>query len=268
MIDRVMKYYDSHSENEWNRLTEGLSAVEFSTTLYLIHKYFPNKGNIIDIGSGPGRYSIYLAQNGYNITLFDLSDALLQKAKKEFKNKDLSIPKMIIGSATDLSYFHDGSFHAALLLGPLYHLQEPIERSKCLNELYRILKNDGIAIVAYLNSWGLLKSGLNDFPEWYDSIDKAKSMLNEISVSNIEPNFTDCYWTTPEIANEELLKNGFKIISYAGAESFLSGMKSQLEKIKLENENRYKNVLSLAAELSEISQYRESTDHLLYVIKK
>ena len=40
-----------------------------------MEEYIPNDTpqKILDIGGGPGRYSIFLAQKGHDVTLFDLS---------------------------------------------------------------------------------------------------------------------------------------------------------------------------------------------------
>ena len=58
------------------------------------------------------------------------------------------------------------------------------------------------------------------------------------------------------------------VISYAGAESFANGMGSLLARLAAENPEAYANVVEVAAETSEMEQYRDSTDHLHIVVKK
>lgn len=43
---------------------------------------------------------------------------------------------------------------------PMYHIVEQNEGAMVLKEFKRILKQHGVAIIAYLNSWGLLKTGI------------------------------------------------------------------------------------------------------------
>lgn len=62
-----------------------------------------------------------------------------------------------------MSSLASASFDAALLLGPLYHIIQPEERVAVLNGLVRILKPGGAAIIAYLNTWGILRAGLTHF---------------------------------------------------------------------------------------------------------
>jgi ubiquinone/menaquinone biosynthesis C-methylase UbiE len=111
-----------------------------------------------------------LLRTGYSVTLLDLSDEEIRLAGIQLNKHGLSAEKLIIGDARDMSMLEADTFDAALLLGPMYHIIDFNERAKVLLELKRILKPQGIAIIAYLNSWGLMKTGLTDFPDWYKYI--------------------------------------------------------------------------------------------------
>jgi len=268
MIDRVRQFYDSNVDSEWNRLTEGLSAVEYASTLILVDKSFPSTGRVIDIGGGPGRYSIELARRGYQATLFDLSEKLLARAREEFQRAGLSPSGIIQGTATDLSQFGDSSFDAALMLGPLIHLTSREERIGALGELRRVLVPGGVGLVSYLNSWGLIKTGLTDFQSWYDDEDRIRALQHDQVFENSLSGFTDCYWTTPPDASAEIERARFTVLGYAGAESFLAGMAGILGQIKESNRQRYERIVALAAEMAEKPQYKDCTDHLVYIVKR
>ena len=81
------EYYDSHPQKEWNRL-EGFHF-EFEITKFYLNKYLKGK-TVLDIGGGPGRYSIYLSQLGYDVTLIDLSDGNIQFLKNKMKELNIS----------------------------------------------------------------------------------------------------------------------------------------------------------------------------------
>lgn len=55
------------------------------------------------------------------------------------------------GSVLDLSCFKDKSFDVVLNLGSYYHLCDETDRQKSLSETLRVLKNDGIYIISYIN---------------------------------------------------------------------------------------------------------------------
>ena len=268
MSQVVRDFYNSNATFEWSRLDLPLCRIEFVSTLRLIDKYFPKQGRICDVGGGPGRYSIELIRRGYAVTLFDLSDEEIRLAGAQLLKSELSAEQLIVGDAQDMRVLASGSFDAALLLGPMYHIVEPEKRANVLRELTRILKPEGTAIIAYLNSWGLIKTGIVDFPNQYRDISALRSMLGERTFTGQSlKNFPECYWTTPEVALREVRQMGLDVISYAGAESFANGMGSLLEELKTNNQEAYWNVVEVAAESCEMQQYRDSTDHLHIVVR-
>ena len=132
------------SEKEWERLTLPLGAIEFTSTLRLIEKYFPPIGHVADIGSGPGRYSLELCKLGYAVTLVDPTEKELTFAKEQFEQTKSQAQDFIIADARDLSELASQTFDAALFLSPLIHIIEAPERAEALAELVRVLKPGGM----------------------------------------------------------------------------------------------------------------------------
>jgi ubiquinone/menaquinone biosynthesis C-methylase UbiE len=268
MSQDVQDFYNSNPEREWERLTRPLSSIEFASALRLIEKYFPNKGHVADIGGGPGRYTMELAKRGYQLTLIDISSELVRLAESKLKENDLRA-ELLVGDARHLSNITDKTFDAALFLGPMYHIIQHDERALALHELVRVLKPGGIAIISFINSWGLIRTGLNDFPNWYLDPDKIRSLLGARAFEGQQlSEFTECYWSTPESATKELEDAGLNIISYAGAQGFAGGMGTILERLANENPEILERVVQLAAEFSELKQFRDTTEHLFFVVRK
>ncbi len=269
-MSRLLKnFYNANARVEWERLDLPLCRIEFLSTLRLIDKYFPKRGRVCDVGGGPGRYAVELIRRGYAVTLVDLSEEEIRLAREQLDELGLSAELLLVGDAEDLSALASESFDVALFLGPLYHIVEQEKRSGALRELNRILKPDGTAIIAYLNSWGLIKTGIVDFPNRYRDISTLRAMLSENTFPRQAlANFPECYWSTPEIALLEVQQAGLEIVSYAGAESFANGMASLLEQLAANNAEAYANVVEVAVETSELPQYRDSTDHLHVVARK
>src|SRR3990172_3254562 len=82
---RVKRFYSISAEREWERLehpTQG--ALEFAINKAWIARHLPPPpATVLDIGGGPGRYSIWLAEQGYGVTLADLSPDLLAIAREK-----------------------------------------------------------------------------------------------------------------------------------------------------------------------------------------
>lgn len=267
MRDKVKDYYNDNFEREWERLNNPYSAIEFNSTMYLIDKYFPKEGNICDIGSGPGRYSIELLKKGYDVTLFELSDKELKLAKERIESLGLSAEEYICENALNLHLLESYKYDAILLMGPMYHILDKSNRDKILKEAYRILKKGGVAIIAYFNSWGILKAGVTEFSDTFEKIENIYSYFNEQKCGE-EESFTNVYTSTPEKALEEVKKAIFNVLSYAGAEGFLSGIGDRINKLANENELAYNNLIKVCAETCEYKQYRDATEHLHIVVRK
>ena len=267
MTQAVREFYDGNVEREWQRLDAPLGQIEFASTLRLIEKYFPSNGCVCDIGGGPGRYTLELARRGYRMTLVELSEKLLERAQTALGAAGATAERLLCCDACELSELPRAHFDAALLLGPLYHLVDPVKRLAALAELRRILKPGAVAIVAYLNSWGILRCGVADFPDGYADLNFARSLLGEKVFTGSLVGFTECYWATPPVATREIGEAGFELVGYCGAEGFAGGMRPIIEHIAKEQPAAFRNIVHLGAESSELPQYRDATEHLHLVVR-
>ncbi len=269
MTKHVSKFYNEKPEKEWNRLDNPYTNFEFVTTSDLIARYFPKKGEVCDIGCGPGRYSIQLIQKGYKVTMVDLSQELLDIAVCKVKELKISAPERLICSdARKLSMLPTETFDAILQMGPMYHLLKQEDRLNALYEVARLLKNDGVAIISYLNAWGIVRYGLSRFPDHYENITFLRSMTGEVAIPETFERFTECFWSIPPKAMEELSEAGFDVLTYIGCESFASGLKNDINHIHSSNPKAYQNIVQMVRETCELEQYRSTSEHIHFVVKK
>ncbi len=269
MNEKVKEFYNSNSEFEISRLDEPYKQLEFRNTLYLMNKYFPSTGKVCDIGCGVGKYSLELLKKDYNLTLYDLSQTMLDVAADKIDLLGYEADNYICGDAQQLKGLPDDSFDAALLMGPMYHILDKPGRLEALEEFRRILKPGGVGIIAYLNSWGVIKACIDEIPMLYCDKKNIDDMLDEAVVEiDDDDGFTDAYFTTPPIAKDEITSSGFNIISYAGVESFVSGMITGMKKMCFQFPEAFDNVLEAAEETCELERYRDTTEHIHFVVQK
>ena len=100
---------------------------------------------IADIGAGTGRYSIALAQKGYDVTAVELVKRNLEVLRSKHQNV-----KTWQGDARNLHFLPDNTFDITLLFGPLYHLHGTEEKLKAIKEAMRITKKGGKILIAYV----------------------------------------------------------------------------------------------------------------------
>ena len=156
MMTELEKYYNKF--NEEKRLTSRHGQVEFITSMKYIHKYLPvdKSAKILDVGAGTGRYSVQLAEEGYDVTAVELVKYNLGILKK--KN---SAVKAYQGNAMKLSRFQDKESDLILIFGPMYHLYSKEDKVKALTEAKRVLKDEGVILVAYcMNEYSVLTYGV------------------------------------------------------------------------------------------------------------
>lgn len=107
---------------------------------------------ILDIGAGTGRYSVALAEEGYDVTAIELVKYNLGILKS--KN---STVKAMQGNALNLKKLADNTFDITLLFGPMYHLFGFEDKCRALSEARRVTKPGGMILVAYcMNEYGVL----------------------------------------------------------------------------------------------------------------
>jgi len=115
----VRGFYERIVEDEWRRLDA--YVLEHATVRHFLDRRLPKPpARIIDVGSGPGRYAIALAQQGYDVTLVDLSPQNVAWAAERIAEAGVSDrARSALGDARSLTAFSSGQFDATLLLGPL-----------------------------------------------------------------------------------------------------------------------------------------------------
>jgi ubiquinone/menaquinone biosynthesis C-methylase UbiE len=147
---RVQAYYSAF--DEWNRLESPAGALEFARAMRIVDRHLTPDSRVLDLGGGPGRYTIELAKLGHRVVLADLSPALLDQARARIASCDERdrVESIDEVSAEDLSGYSDGSFDAVLAFGPFYHLIAESERSRAAREIARVLTHGGLAFVAFV----------------------------------------------------------------------------------------------------------------------
>lgn len=158
MMTNIEKYYNKFNEDK--RLLRRHGNVEFVTSMKYIHEYLREDKNkkIIDIGAGTGRYSVALANEGYDVTAVELVKYNLGILKQ--KN---SLVKAYQGNALKLSRFNDESFDITILFGPMYHLIKFEDKVKALKEAARVTKKGGVILVAYvMNEFSVITYGFKE----------------------------------------------------------------------------------------------------------
>lgn len=149
----VSSHYDRYGE-DGRLVNTRRGQLEYFTTMHFIHRFAKEGAKVLELGAGTGRYSIALAKEGMDVTAVELAAGNLAVLRENGKGAENLHAYQ--GDATDLSRFKDASFDVTLSLGPMYHLYEPEEIRRAIDEAIRVTKPGGVLFFAFLSVYGIL----------------------------------------------------------------------------------------------------------------
>lgn len=270
----VKDYYAQFGEREWDRLTSsGDGTIEFALTCRTLQRYLPTSGRVLDIGGGPGRYAIWLAERGYQVVLADLSPNLLDIAREKIEQSGAAgnIESISVADARDLSIWDDASFDAVLALGPFYHLPHQADRNLAAAELFRVLKAGAPAFVALMSRYALLRRTMliEDERQHLFQEDWLSHLMDDGIFENDNPGrFNAGYGAQPGEVQPFFESFGLESIALLGAESLSVGIQSQLADIANADPSAFDKILSLLEKHAGDPSIHGLCSHLLYVGQK
>jgi S-adenosylmethionine-dependent methyltransferase len=229
----VESYYDDSAEREWARLER--HRTEFAVTMRALAEYLPPApATVLDIGGGPGRYAINLAQVGYRVTLLDLSSASLEFARGKAAEAGVDLAGYVHADALDLSAIPDESYDTVLLMGPLYHLLELEDRRRAVLEARRVLKPGGRAFAAFITRYAPIRYAAKHEPDLLLRGQPSAQELLETGQHRPETpggGFTQAYFAHPGEIRPLMEGCGFSTVGMIGCEGVVSRIEEQVNEL-------------------------------------
>jgi ubiquinone/menaquinone biosynthesis C-methylase UbiE len=270
-LRRVKRFYSISAEREWMRLEQPVDGrLEFAVHKAWIGRFLPPPpARVLDIGGGPGRYSIWLAEQGYAVTLADLSPELLALAKEKAAEAGVELEAIVEANATDLSKFGDASFDAVLCMGPLYHLVEEDDRRQVVSELFRVLKPGGRAFVTFLNRLQTLRVAANQdipfFTPYTADMIKKYHDTGVLDWQGIPGTFNLAYLFYPHEVRPFMESAGFETTELLSSQSNGGDIQKHLALFAERQPELYQWLLKEMIELANEPSILGSGFHMLYI---
>jgi len=230
---RIEAFYDAYgASREWGRFETPLGAVQLAViTEFLRHWGLP-AGRVLDVGSGPGRFALWLARQGGRVTLLDISSAMLDAARQRFADHGLAADAFLHASLFDVGQMEAGSFDLVLCLGGALNYY-PDEMEAGLRLLRRLVRPGGHLVGSVMSTVGALAMSLGSGWQPEPSISGAE-ILEVYRTGLLTEHFSE--HRGKMLHAEELRalfgRSGLRAVDLSATDCLLSLPRAQLEDLK------------------------------------
>jgi Methylase involved in ubiquinone/menaquinone biosynthesis len=135
---KTAEWYDKNSRK--SRLAEMYSYAD------MVEKRSDHGAAVLEVAPGPGYLSVELARRGFTVTGVEISQDFVDIEKRNAKEAAVTVD-FRQGNASALP-LPDNSFDFVVCSAAFKNFKEPI---KAMNEMYRVLKQGGTALILDMN---------------------------------------------------------------------------------------------------------------------
>jgi SAM-dependent methyltransferase len=192
-----MYWWQKFFDNHYLKVHQELESQSFTEVESIIKMMaLKPKARILDLCCGYGRHSIELAQRGFDVTGYDLSDFFLEKAQKDSGNLGLKL-EFVKGDMRKLPF--DSRFDAVVNLFTSFgFFDQEKDDLKVLKGVCRALKSKGLFLLDLKNREHLIRNFQRR--RWHPEKDFVM----------LEDNFFDLFTCRWESTRTLIFENGKK----------------------------------------------------------
>lgn len=210
-LGKVVAFYESGVED--GRLASGVGRLELARTQELLRRLLPPApARVLDVGGGPGRYSAWLAGEGYEVTLVDPVPLHVEAARARAVEHPFTA---VVGHAHSLA-FPDGSFDAVLIFGPLYHLLDSQERLTAWHEALRVVRSGGVIAATAISRFAALLDGIR--APWIGDTEYLARVVSHLAAGPYPEAMGSAFLHRPEELQAEAEQAGLTSVQVVAVE--------------------------------------------------
>jgi tRNA (uracil-5-)-methyltransferase TRM9 len=146
--------YHRTAQNTWDTIAESFDTTRQKPWKYcldFIHS-LPSSDIVADLGCGNGRHLIVCAEHCAQAIGVDISQRFLQIIEKKHPHLIQKNMTLLHGDVVHLP-FSNQSLDAILFIAALHNIQGKQHRQAALQEIVRVLKPQGIALISVWSRW-------------------------------------------------------------------------------------------------------------------
>lgn len=158
-IEVVRAHFDALADGEWDRLVSSpRTRVSLELHRRMLARFIQRGARVLEIGAGPGRFTIELVDLEATVVVSDVSTVqlALNEAKVADAGRDHAVEDRLVLDIRDLSAFGDDSFDAVVAYGgPISYAFERAEEA--LGECLRVTRPGGVLLASVMTTLGTMR---------------------------------------------------------------------------------------------------------------
>lgn len=163
----IRRYFDEFGIREWERLERRpMDRINFEMHRRMLDRFVRSGDRVLEIGAGPGRFTIELARIGARVTVTDISPAQLDlnSEKVAAAGAEGAVVKRAVLDVLDLGTYAEETFDATVCYGgALSYVIEQADRA--LEEMLRVTTPGGYVLLTAMSLLGSVRRYLPDLLE-------------------------------------------------------------------------------------------------------
>ena len=164
----IRGYFDVLADAEWARLEANLEArVSFHLHRSYLREFITAGADVLEVGAGPGRFTLELAALGARVTVGDVSQVQLElnRARVAEAGCEAAVVARKVLDIVDLSDLPSQQFDAVVAYGgPLSYVMERADEA--LGELLRVTKHGGYVLLSVMSLVGATRKFSASVVKW------------------------------------------------------------------------------------------------------
>jgi SAM-dependent methyltransferase len=181
VVDPVRQFFDDIGDGEWDRFDkDARSRVALEVHRRFLRRHVPEGSYVLEIGAGPGRFTIELAEMGCRVVVSDVSPVQLEANARRVAEAGLdeAVVERRLLDVRDLTALPDAGFDAVVAYGgPLSYAFEDAEQS--LVGMLRVVRPGGRVVASVMSLIGTLRMFVRLIPAYADKgrLDELKAVM-------------------------------------------------------------------------------------------